>query len=311
MWRVLNALAPLLILVVIVYVFRTEVFVASHQALRLVAPCAVPISYKIVSIDPRFDISTSSVEEAAEKAIAVWEKAAGKNLFDRAEGSAVVSVRLVFDLRQETTEALKEIGGEISEKTKAYELLEREFLQERAQFTSTRSIYEGHVAAYEKATAEYQREVDSWNEKGGAPSNVVVRLNAEKARLLAWQKELVSEQGALNAAADDVNALASRLNERAKELNISARTYNKVGAQAGEEFEEGLYERAAGREDISIFEFDSRSRLTRLLTHEFGHALGLDHVKNAESIMYELNQSTNLVPTDEDIAELDRACRSE
>ena len=49
------------------------------------------------------------------------------------------------------------------------------------------------------------------------------------------------------------------------------------------------------------------------MTHEFGHALDMDHVENSESIMYYLRDSDNTfsspILTEEDKAELRKACR--
>jgi hypothetical protein len=73
--------------------------------------------------------------------------------------------------------------------------------------------------------------------------------------------------------------------------------------------EEGLYTSDASGTRITIYAFQGKSELMRTLIHEFGHALGLGHVSNPDSIMYPSNdasQSTAL--TQEDLAELSRAC---
>jgi predicted Zn-dependent protease len=64
-----------------------------------------------------------------------------------------------------------------------------------------------------------------------------------------------------------------------------------------------------GAEKINIYEFESRSQLIRILSHELGHAIGLGHNENAESIMYYLNKGTGLSPTAEDIRDLKAYCK--
>jgi len=56
------------------------------------------------------------------------------------------------------------------------------------------------------------------------------------------------------------------------------------------EFTQGDYQ----GDKISIYTFLDEAELVRVLVHEFGHALGIGHVENSESMMYHLmsNQPT-------------------
>src|SRR4051812_10300314 len=116
---ILHNVLPLVLLALIVYVFRGPLFVVSRQVMRDVAPCRVPISYEIVSIDPRFKLATSSVEDAAKTATDVWELSAHKDLF-REKAGGVVQVSLVYDERQHTTATLQRLGDTIESGTETY-----------------------------------------------------------------------------------------------------------------------------------------------------------------------------------------------
>jgi hypothetical protein len=62
-------------------------------------------------------------------------------------------------------------------------------------------------------------------------------------------------------------------------------------------------------ERINIYLFQNTTELKRALRHEFGHALGLNHVSSPDSMMYPMNNgSENLELTTEDKAELAKAC---
>ncbi len=305
-----STLILLVLIAGVVFVFRAPLRVFSYQMVQEVLPCRIAIPYTINSIDAGFDVSRADVERAADDAVAVWELVSGRDLFvELATGTPVITVKFEYDVRQETTETLKDLGSQITNTNAKYESAEAEYDAKRSQFLQQKAAFEATVARFEQDASAYQKEVDSWNARGGATSAVVKRLNAEKEALQKRQQVITAEQQRVNALADEVNALAKKLNIIAGDINATARTYNKVGAQTGEEFEEGVFESRAGSESITVFEFDSQTRLTRLLAHEFGHALGIEHVDGKESIMYRLNQSANIVPTKEDIAALNAVCR--
>jgi predicted Zn-dependent protease len=77
----------------------------------------------------------------------------------------------------------------------------------------------------------------------------------------------------------------------------------------GREFCEGLYEYKNGKRSINIYQYDNEYRLVRVLAHEFGHALGLNHSKSAEAVMYPLIQSDSLALAADDIAALKEHCK--
>lgn len=61
---------------------------------------------------------------------------------------------------------------------------------------------------------------------------------------------------------------------------------------------------------IFIYGFDSKVALVRVLEHEFGHALGLDHVDHAGAVMNPVNRGDNLELTLADLAELEQTCEA-
>lgn len=124
---------------------------------------------------------------------------------------------------------------------------------------------------------------------------------------LKKQYDALNAQGkATQKMYDDLQALYARYEALRKQINADVAAGQKIPTG---EVEEGKYVSDASGTRIYVYAFQDKTELTRTLIHEFGHALGLNHVKNPESIMYPSNNiSGNTTLTDEDMAELARAC---
>lgn len=271
-------------------------------------PCTKPQTYALGAFDDRFKLSRADFMAAVGEAAGVWEDAAGRDLFAEADTGAV-TVNLVYDYRQEATDRLRELGIAIDDDKATYDRLKARHDKLKATLEARNAAYEAGVATYEARKAAYDKDVAYWNARGGAPKEEYDRLNAERAALNAEASRLNAERDALNKLVSEFNALVTVINRLAKELNLSAGTYNEVIGERGEEFQEGSFTGDAFGGKIDIFEFDDRRRLVRVLTHEFGHALGLEHVEDPEAIMYRLNSGKNETPTESDRAALKARCR--
>ena len=272
-------------------------------------PCQKPITYSIGSFDNKFGISKSEFLSAIGQAGGIWESAINKKLFEYdSSGNGELKINLIYDYRQEATVKLKNLGITLHDDLSTYNQLKSKYDSLKSYYTSQKSQYDALVQDFNNKKAAYESKVSYWNNQGGAPPAVYAELNQEKNALDAQAEEVNKMQNDLNSTVDNINALATTLNRLSADLNLGVQTYNTVGNQRGGEFEEGDYRSDSTGQAIDIFQFDDRQKLIRVLAHELGHALGLEHLDNPSAIMYKFNQGENIKLTADDINALKTLC---
>lgn len=237
-------------------------------------PCTHSITYSFGTIDSRFGIGTTALVKSAVNAANIWNKASGKTLLAY-DPKAVLKINLVYDEREESAK----LGAAI--------------VREQEAQDGARSTLDALQRQFTDAQQAYNAKVQASNAKGGATPKETRALDAERQSLMQYSNELKTKIDAFNQGVRDLNALIAE--------------YNKT---AGRVFEQGQYVRDASGERINIFEFIGSTQLERVLAHEFGHAIGLDHNDDPDAIMYSQNESGNLKPTAADLASLNEVCGS-
>ena len=249
--------------------------------------CTAPVHIKIGTLDPRFGISSDDALTAMEDAALAWNTAAHRTVvvLDTANG---VPVNLVYDDRQQATQQYVQARANIRAITEKAALVVAELKPLQAVLNLAQQSYDSQRMSFERV-----REIQSL---GGAGA----MMRDRQAALETLRQKLEAMNDAVNTRIDRYNALIKASNAELKSLTDSGAT--------GIELIAGHYAEEDGTKRIDVFEFKDGADLRLVLAHEIGHALGLDHNHNPQSVMAPLIVIGDLTLSADDTAGLNAVC---
>ena len=272
-------------------------------------PCKKPLTYSLGTFDTEFGITKEQFLAATLKAEQLWEAPIDKELFQPTADDGDITINLHYDYRQETTQSLQDLNLHIENNQESYNELRVRYDVTYTDYQREKTELEAMTNEYNEHRSTYEAEVSRVNAEGGASPQEYRQLKQQERQLNAEAATVNTQVAYVNELAGTTNTLARALNDLADRLNIAADTYNTIGAELGDEFVEGTFGASAQGNEINIYQFEDAEHLVRVMAHEFGHALGMDHVEDPEAIMYRLNQGENPTLTEADISALKSVCR--
>ncbi|MEI6627471.1 MAG: matrixin family metalloprotease [bacterium] len=289
--------------------FLKKVTVVANNGLeKFNPPCQKPISYSLGDIDKKFNLLDKQLLTALQTATSVWSKSIDRQLFVYATTSGELAINLVYDYRQAATDKLKSLGIVVNNDQGSFDKLKAKYESLNKQYQQQKATLDSLIANFKQQQKEYESTVTKWNNRGGAPKITVDQLNQTQTMLNEEVEKINILTAKLNETVAEINAMATVLNRLIAELNLNVSKYNNVVQSTGGEFEEGVYIQDADGKRINVYEYNNYNILVRLLEHELGHALGLDHTSSTVDIMYYLNQASNQALSANDLAALKNKC---
>ncbi|OBP13842.1 hypothetical protein A5320_17335 [Rheinheimera sp. SA_1] len=233
------------------------------------AYCQSPLGWRLGNLDPAFNLTEAQAIRLISTAAEMWNNAVGKELLrhDPAQGFVI---DFKFDARQQ-------------------QLLKQRLLQ-RNLARYDEAIQPGLQNLPEKF-AELDTKIAEFNQQKAQLQQQISQFQPNAQNAEAQRRQLEQQQQSLIREADWLEQQRQQLLRDQNYLNETIRQRNELVQTADlptetAPFEVGLMTIKQQQRQMTLFAFSSETDLVATIAHEFGHAIGIEHTPEPDSIMF-------------------------
>jgi hypothetical protein len=138
--------------------------------------------------------------------------------------------------------------------------------------------------------------VEEKNDNGGFVGSDLEEFERRKRELESARETVRGKQRELDRMAREINMEMDDINKALDKHNTLIEQYNDEFA-GDLRFAKATYQKTADGGIVTINQFLNREELVLIIAHELGHALGIDHLRQPESVMYSVMEAQTISPT--------------
>lgn len=255
-------------------------------------PCNLPRTYQLGDIDKRFDISRQELSEELTSVEDIWENSLNHEILRYDPNNGEIVIHLVYGDQQGLIDAEYRASEQIATKRSQSNEAEKKYKKIRAEFDKKHHELNKVINRYKELVEVYNQKGKQFAEDSKLSQEEEKELKEREQQIKHVESERDSLLKVVQELQRRVNNQSDRVNQIIDQENRLIEKYNQKFS-GKRKFDQGHYIRDNNGERINIYQFSSKNELKVVLAHEFGHALGLNHGDNPESIMYHLMNKQN------------------
>ncbi len=231
--------------------------------------CQSPLGWRLGSLDPAFELSEQQALRLINSAATLWNEATGQALLHHDPVHGFV-IDFKFDARQQQVLQQRLLQRNVARYDDA-------ILPSKQRLPEQFAALDEKVAAFNQQQAQLQQQIAQWQPN-------VPNAETQRQALAQQQQNLTKEADWLEQQRQQLLRDQDYLNETIRQRNELLQTSATPAATTS--FEVGVMTIKQQQRQMIVYAFATETDLIATIAHEFGHAFGIGHTQQPDSIMF-------------------------